>query len=111
MLYVIAHAEATHHVERRVGGWYDSELTARGHAQARRTGAVLHSRISGEPLIYSSDLKRASQTAADIAEVFGIDFEASSDLRELSCGVAEGKSSDWNRSIVCLNETDHLADL
>jgi hypothetical protein len=26
-IYVITHPEATHHVENRVGGWYDSDLS------------------------------------------------------------------------------------
>ena len=33
---VVVHAEAQHHVDRLVGGWFDSPLTERGRKQARR---------------------------------------------------------------------------
>jgi broad specificity phosphatase PhoE len=37
-IYVVTHPEATHHIEDRVGGWFDSELTRKGlgHAASRR---------------------------------------------------------------------------
>ena len=36
-IYVVAHPEATHHVERVVGGWHDSKLTPAG---ARAAGTI-----------------------------------------------------------------------
>ena len=33
-IHVVTHPEATHHVEGRVGGWYDSDLTAVGKRDA-----------------------------------------------------------------------------
>ena len=29
-VFLVTHTEATHHVDGLVGGWFDSELTARG---------------------------------------------------------------------------------
>lgn len=111
-LYVVTHAEATHHVEGRVGGWYDSELTALGHRHAESVATALRSRVNETPRIYTSDLKRALQTATPIAKVFSIDAILSPDLREAGCGVAEGKPTPWLEERIVLppregNRLDH----
>jgi probable phosphoglycerate mutase len=63
-IYLVTHPEAQHHVDGLVGGWYDSELTARGHLQADRIADALTTKIGSQPVeVYSSDLRRASQTA------------------------------------------------
>ncbi|MEM7349300.1 MAG: histidine phosphatase family protein [Acidobacteriota bacterium] len=94
-LYAITHTEATHHVERRVGGWYDSELTQSGHEHAERIAEALLARLDDPPHLYSSDLKRAEQTANPIADAFNTTARLDGDLREVGCGVAEGKASGW----------------
>lgn len=94
-LYLVTHAEATHHVERRVGGWFDSELTAAGHNAARQIADELLRRVKSPPKVFSSDLKRAFQTATPIAHAFSAQIETSADLREVSCGIAEGETSSW----------------
>jgi broad specificity phosphatase PhoE len=33
-IYVVAHTQSEHHVQKLVGGWYDSELTEFGRLQA-----------------------------------------------------------------------------
>ena len=33
-IFVVTHTEATHHLENKVGGWYDSDLTYRGSREA-----------------------------------------------------------------------------
>lgn len=40
-IYVVTHPEATHHIEDRVGGWFDSELTGEGHVHAARIAEAL----------------------------------------------------------------------
>jgi probable phosphoglycerate mutase len=45
--------------------------------------------------IYSSDLRRASQTAAAIARRIGLHVIETADLREISYGVAGGQPRDW----------------
>jgi probable phosphoglycerate mutase len=112
ILYAVTHAEATHHVERRVGGWYDSELTPLGHSHAESIARELRSRLEGTPSIYTSDLKRAVQTAEPIADIFSAEPTLVSELREASCGVAEGKSSLWLEERIVLpprqgNRLDH----
>ncbi len=94
-LFLVTHAEATHHLEDRVGGWYDSDLTATGHAQAQQVAVDLFNRVEGTPRIYSSDLKRAVQTATPIGEVFSTGIQLEPDLREVSCGIAEGRPNAW----------------
>lgn len=89
---LITHTEATHSVEGKVGGWFDSELTEQGKEQA----ALLRERITslGFDLdtcpIYSSDLKRASQTAALISEQHDNKPILDTRLREMSFGSHEG---------------------
>lgn len=34
-LYVVTHTEATHHVENKVGGWFNSDLTEKGISDAK----------------------------------------------------------------------------
>ena len=98
VVYVIAHTQATHHIENRVGGWFDSELTERGHEQAHATAVAMASIVAGTPAIYSSNLARARQTAQPIADVFESQVIVSAALREIGCGVAEGKPQ------ACLDE-------
>lgn len=70
-LYVLTHPEATHHVEGRVDGWYDSALTPRGPEQAGRIARQLREAIPREtqPELYTSDLRRCLQTAKVLAGV------------------------------------------
>jgi probable phosphoglycerate mutase len=91
-LYVVTHAEATHAVEGLVGGWYDSSLTARGEQHAQLVADALAERLTeeGSIALFSSDLRRARQTAAPIAEQLGLRVTLDAGLRERSYGAAEG---------------------
>ncbi|UOX88732.1 histidine phosphatase family protein [Amycolatopsis sp. FBCC-B4732] len=96
-LYVVAHPEATHHVEHRVGGWFDSALAERGRAHAAAIAARLRELIPAADRIelYSSDLRRAAETAKPIARSFEADTVLLRDLREKSYGVAGGRPQSW----------------
>jgi probable phosphoglycerate mutase len=96
-IYVVLHPEATHHVDQLVGGWYDSDLTDRGVAQAGRIADRLRSLIpAGESVdLTTSDLRRTVQTADVIGERLGVVPVATPDLREKSYGVAEGRPQPW----------------
>lgn len=95
-LFVVTHAQSVHHVEKKVGGWYDTGLTPQGEVQARATAGRLAELVGPSPVeIFSSDLLRASQTAAIIAERLQSPFGTSSDLREISYGSAGGMPRDW----------------
>jgi 2,3-bisphosphoglycerate-dependent phosphoglycerate mutase len=96
-LYVVAHTQATHHVEGRVGGWHDSSLTDLGRRQASLVARRLRDLVPEDaPVeIHASDLKRAFQTAEAIARLVPVPIRATADLREISYGAAEGKSQAW----------------
>lgn len=94
-VYVVSHAQSVHHVEKRIGGWYDTGLTELGKEQAEKTAEFLVSEINGDSLVYSSDLKRAAETAEIIALHLGNEVRLDDRLREMSYGVAEGKPKAW----------------
>ncbi|MDG9669373.1 histidine phosphatase family protein [Hahella sp. CR1] len=94
-LYVVTHTESQHHVDKRVGGWYDSELTEKGCKDAGELGQRLQILDAHKADIYSSDLKRAAQTADRIAAAINSTVELTSQLREMSYGVAEGRLQQW----------------
>ncbi len=96
-VYVVTHAQSRHHVAGIVGGWHDSELTELGLRQAEQIGARIRELVpEGAPAeLYSSDLKRAFQTAEAIARALQIPIQTMTDLREKSYGEAEGKPQAW----------------
>ena len=95
-IYLVAHGEARHHVEGLVGGWYDSDLTELGQRQAEAVARRIAQLVGEAPVeIYSSDLRRAAQTAAPIAHALQAKVTHWSDLRERSYGVAGGLPDAW----------------
>lgn len=87
----MTHPEATHAVDQLVGGWYDSDLTARGVEQAERIAALIGTRVPADgSALFSSDLRRARRTAESISAVLGIEPVLDPGLREQSYGEAEG---------------------
>ncbi|WLQ16474.1 histidine phosphatase family protein [Hahella aquimaris] len=94
-LYVVTHTESQHHVDKRVGGWYDSELTEKGRKDADELGQRLQIMDAHKADIYSSDLKRAAQTADRIAAAIDSTVVLTPQLREMSYGVAEGRPQQW----------------
>ncbi|MEI5681504.1 histidine phosphatase family protein [Mesorhizobium sp. CCNWLW179-1] len=95
-LFVVTHTQSIHHVENKVGGWYDTGLTPQGENEAKATAARLAALVGDSNVeIYSSDLLRASQTAAAISERFRQPFFQTADLREISYGSAGGKAQEW----------------
>ena len=97
-LHLVTHTEASHHVDGLVGGWFDSELTPHGQQQATRIAEVLAERIGSGPVgVHSSDLARARQTAAPIADRLDVEVLTDARLRERSFGEAEGRPQQWLR--------------
>jgi len=95
-LFIVTHTQSVHHVENKVGGWYDTELTARGLWEAEATADRLATLVGHQAIeIYSSDLRRTAQTAAAIARRLGVAVTETADLREISYGVAGGKPQEW----------------
>jgi probable phosphoglycerate mutase len=96
-IYVVAHPEATHHVDRMVGGWHDSELTPAGQHAATSIAEALRGQIpvDADVELYSSDLQRALQTARVVGDLMQVEPIVDGRLREKSYGVAEGKPQKW----------------
>jgi len=97
-IYIVAHPEATHHIDGVVGGWFDSDLTERGVEQAEAIAESFAARLRGTTVeSYSSDLRRARRTAGIIANSLNTGLTIDQDLREKSYGEAEGKPQSWLR--------------
>ncbi|SEH01068.1 probable phosphoglycerate mutase [Nonomuraea solani] len=96
-LYAVTHPEATHHVERVVGGWHDSRLTPAGLSAAAAIAQALRAQIpdGAEVELFSSDLLRTRQTAEKVAELFGVSPILDPRLREKSYGEAGGRPQEW----------------
>ena len=89
-LVLVRHGESTWNERRLVQGQNDeARLTELGRRQAAGVAEALRSQEFD--LIVSSDLRRASETAAIIALVLGLPIETDQTLRERNFGVAEGR--------------------
>lgn len=98
-IITIQHCQSQHHVNGMMGGWNDWDLTELGREQARRIGERLGGELSGQSVrIFSSDLKRAAQTAAPLAQALGISVEYRQALRERDQGPSGmGQTQRWFR--------------
>ncbi len=87
-ILAIRHGETAWNVDTRIQGQLDVPLNDKGRWQAARLAEAL----AGEELvaIYSSDLQRAWQTAAPLAEAAGLVPRPERGLRERAFGVFEG---------------------
>ena len=106
-IITIQHTQSVHHTNGMVGSWTDWDLTDLGRAQADRIGKRLRDEIVGRDIvIYSSNLKRAKQTAEEIAKYFRIEPILRQELRERNLGKCCGKSVEWLREdIECPERT------
>ena len=106
-IITIQHTQSVHHTNGMVGSWTDWDLTDLGRAQADRIGKRLRDEIVGSDIvIYSSNLKRAKQTAEEIAKYFRIEPILIQELRERNLGKCCGKSVEWLReNIECPERT------
>ena len=73
----------------RISGWRNTPLDARGEAQAERLGA----KLSHDPVtqIYTSDRKRAKETADIIGEQIGGPVTVANALRDWNLGIYTGE--------------------
>jgi len=95
-LYLVTHAESLHQAQGLTGGWYDTGLTDLGRRQAEKIAEELQSRIGDAPIaLYSSDLRRAIETAEVIAKRFDADPLLMPQIRELCHGEGDGRPRQW----------------
>jgi len=91
-LYLIRHGQSAGNAEGRFGGHSATPLSPLGLHQANITAkALLKERITA---IYSSDLKRAMQTAEVLAKLSGLPINSTDVFRERNIGVLEGLTFD-----------------
>jgi len=91
-VYLARHGESDWNVERRWQGHADRPLTDRGREQARELAA----RLADVHLdaVYSSDLRRAWETADAVAEHHGLEVGQLPELREVDVGSWCGLTRD-----------------
>jgi broad specificity phosphatase PhoE len=87
-ILLVRHGETEWNRLHRWQGHTDTPLNATGRAQVRELALAL----AGERVdaVYSSDLSRASETAAAIAAEHGLPVHVDPDLREIDVGGREG---------------------
>lgn len=104
-IITIQHTQSEHHVNGMVGSWTDWHLTEKGRLQAERIAGRLLPLLQGKGwALYSSDLLRAQETAAPLAEALGISPILRPELRERNLGPAVGKSVQWLRENLEMQE-------
>ena len=97
-IITVQHTQSVHHNNGMVGSWTDWDLTELGRTQADRIGRKLKEELAGKAVVlYSSDLKRARQTAEAIARHLGAEPVFRRELRERNLGRCCGKSVRWLR--------------
>lgn len=97
-IITVQHTESVHHTNGMVGSLTDWDLTGLGRSQADNIGRKLKDEIGdSKAVIYSSDLKRAKQTADAIAAYLNTEPILRTELRERDLGRCCGKSVQWLR--------------
>ncbi len=97
-IITVQHTQSVHHTNGMVGSWTDWDLTESGKKQADNIGKKLNEELSGSDVVlYSSDLKRARQTADEIAKYLNVEPIFRQELRERNLGRCCGKSVEWLR--------------
>lgn len=97
-VYIVRHGQTVWNTEGRIQGSTDIELDDTGVTQAKLVSASLEP--LGAQAILSSDLKRAAQTAAAIAQCCSIPIHFDPSLRERNMGDWEGRTFDEYRHYV-----------
>lgn len=106
-IITIQHTESVHHTNGMVGSWTDWDLSEKGRKQAKRIGKKMAQEFQGwDFVMYSSDLKRAKQTAEIIGQHIGVNPIMKKELRERNLGKCVGKSVQWlKENIECQEKT------
>ncbi|MGI8638523.1 MAG: histidine phosphatase family protein [Pyrinomonadaceae bacterium] len=95
-LYLVRHGQSAGNAEGRFGGHSPTPLSELGREQAEITAKTLAKEQIN--VIYSSDLYRAVQTAAPLAELLDLPINKNSAFRERKVGVLEGKTFDESKA-------------
>ena len=106
-IITIQHTQSVHHTNGMVGSWTDWDLSDTGKEQAENIGRKLSEEFKDRKFVmYSSDLKRAQQTAEIVGRHMGLEPILTKALRERNLGKCCGKSVQWLReNIECQEKT------
>ena len=88
-IILIRHGQSEYNLTRRYTGQTDVELTEIGRIQAEITGKYILENYKIDE-IWSSDLKRAVDTAKPIADALGLEIKTDERLREIYAGDWQG---------------------
>ncbi len=83
-IWLTRHGESQFNVEGRIGG--DSSLTTAGHAYARSLAEFVRDQVPGNPVVWTSTLKRTVETASAL----DLPSEPWKALDEIDAGVCDG---------------------
>ncbi len=101
--YFVRHGETNWNKQHKLMGWQDISLNDKGIEQAQHSAYILNEiEISN---IFSSSLKRASETASIIGDICELEVKIIDGLKERCFGEYEGKSRDL------LNDLCFVSDL
>jgi alpha-ribazole phosphatase len=90
---LVRHGESVWNSQRRIQGTLDPELSLRGRRQTDLLVSHLKAHVSeAVAAIYASPLRRAAQTAEQIAGAYHLPLIYEADLREMCLGRWEGKT-------------------
>lgn len=106
-IITIQHTQSVHHTNGMVGSWTDWDLSDLGRQQAETIGRNLVDYVGDSKFVlYSSDLKRAKQTAEAVGKYLGLTPILRTELRERNLGKCCGKSVQWLReNLECPEKT------
>ena len=91
-VFLVRHGATSWNKEKRAQGHADIDLNEEGHKQAAAVATELaHIDLDA---VYSSDLKRAVDTASAIAAAHGLPVQIDKDFREIDQGEWEGLTTD-----------------
>lgn len=91
-LYLLRHGQSEWNILHKVQGQEDTVLTEKGVKQAQMAAERL--KDEGIDIIYSSDLKRAYNTAEIVGNELGINVNKLESIREVHFGVWQGLDLD-----------------
>jgi broad specificity phosphatase PhoE len=108
--YFVRHGETDWNKENKIMGWKDIELNDNGREGAEHAAYILKELEIDK--IYSSDLKRAAETAEIIAQICELEFEKMEGLRERYLGKYEGKTKSigFSKGLSFLSDLNNIKD-
>jgi probable phosphoglycerate mutase len=89
-IFLVRHGQSEYNAKKIIQGHIDTALTPLGFVQARLAGEALKKHNIQK--IFSSDLRRAYQTATTIGDVLGLPVEVDKRIREMHFGEWEGRT-------------------